>query len=194
MGWLSGIPIVGDVISSVFDNQNQQHAQENAQNFSSDQAAANRDFQERMSNTSHQREVTDLKAAGLNPILSAGGSGSSTPGGSAPSGVQAPTTKLPEFFPVFSALTQLEQQQQRIDIEKTKAIAEIDKKGTDIDLNKVKKEMLMKGMPAAEVAKDVGEFYKSAKEYIRDGLKNSPTERPAFDNTNRYKEIINQRP
>lgn len=59
-----------------------------AMQFNAQQAQANRDWQQMMSNTAHQREVRDLLNAGLNPVLSAsGGNGASTTSGATASGV-----------------------------------------------------------------------------------------------------------
>lgn len=55
--------------------------------FQAQQTTAQNAFQERMSNTAHQREAADLRAAGINPILAAQ-SGASTPSGSSASGSQ----------------------------------------------------------------------------------------------------------
>lgn len=65
-----------------------------AMQFNAQEAAKSRSWQEYMSNTAHQREIRDLKAAGLNPVLSAmGGNGAAVTSGATASGVTSAGAK-----------------------------------------------------------------------------------------------------
>lgn len=65
-----------------------------AMNFNSAEAVKNREWQQYMSNTAHQREIADLKAAGLNPVLSVtGGNGAPVTSGATAQGVTSSGAK-----------------------------------------------------------------------------------------------------
>ncbi len=79
-----------------------------AMQFNVQEAAKNRDWQQMMSNTAHQREIADLMAAGLNPVLSAmNGNGASVGSGATASGVVGSGSKADADTSTSSAIANL---------------------------------------------------------------------------------------
>jgi len=186
MAWGIPLAIAGGAALQYFGQQQANAA--NASNMgatnamSQEMAIENLKFQERMSNTAHQREVADLKAAGLNPILSMGGSGASTPGGSSPS-FQSATMENP-----FEGLSTAAKEIAALKLQAKKQESEIDL----IDSQKKKADMetkvMSKGIPEADIKNEIWNAVKPWATKLKEMMQSEPKHVPKQQRFNDYNE------
>ncbi|AXL15208.1 DNA pilot protein [Microviridae sp.] len=135
------------------------------------EARKNRQFQLKLAKNAHQIEVKDLKAAGLNPILSAGGSGASASGGA-----QAQTTNPLDNLVNNSrteALLSAEKDKMKYDAQAAKEQVELMKKQIELTKNQAATEITKQALNQDQgfVAAHSAAQIKAATEKIRQDIK-----------------------
>lgn len=173
------VGVVGTIgaglIGGGLDYLGAQKQNETAKEIADEQMA----FQERMSNTAHQREIADLKASGLNPVLSANA------GASSPSGAMAPVVN--ELSGVSKSLQNLPTELMGV----ASSVQNIRESESKTDYNKALADAVRGGLPAKTIGTDL---YNSTKDLLKklfssfnhsaSKVRDSGPKQPNFDNAN----------
>lgn len=173
--------IGGSLISGLFGFAGQRSANETNIELGREQMA----FQERMSGTAYQRAVTDMRSAGLNPMLAYSQGGASAPVGSMPQVQNAAGAGVSTAAQAMATIQAVQS------IAQSEAQTAQLKAGTD----KIRSETLENSLHSAKLAADVDQAkagaFKSTEEgfvsrheaAIRDVKKQVETGRPGFEHT-----------
>lgn len=150
----SVVGAVGNVVGGIIQNDSNEKVAERQMSYQTD-----------MSNTAYQRAMTDMKAAGLNPMLAYSQGGASSPSGStyhAENIISPAVNSALSWRQADAELNNLKAQNKNIsqDTELKKALQKSAEKEADLKANSARvaknnADLLEKQMPGADVEKNI---------------------------------------
>lgn len=169
---VAGIMATAQAINQHYTNRQNKEQASAANSVSESMQAEGQAWSKEMSNSAHQRQVKDLEAAGLNPLLSSTG-GASAPGGSGGQGTQARMEN--EMNSAMSTALEVE----ALDLVKKKNTQEIKNMKTNEKKQLMETKVMSKGIPKADLMNKV---YKKMMDfpamYLKDQQKHQSNPNP----------------